>query len=158
VPFMAHEYNGGRSLRYIVDRARGGNGGAPNPMPIDQAIHIAERGAPSLATLAALRPHGRPPGPGAVVPPFILVREGGGSCVGGQQWGRGLIASLKDGKLATAVGRYFSPEYVHSGEPTQTSEVFAMGAILFLLVTGNDAPDAAHVSAFSQHVRGTKTM
>jgi protein TonB len=33
-----------------------------------------------------------------------------------------------------------------------------MGAILFLLVTGVEPPDAAHVSAFSQHVRATRTM
>src|SRR3954452_4842743 len=26
IPFVAHEYAGGRSLRHIVDRARGGNG------------------------------------------------------------------------------------------------------------------------------------
>src|SRR4051794_32812620 len=32
-PFIAHEYGGGRSLRHVVDRARGANGSAPNPIP-----------------------------------------------------------------------------------------------------------------------------
>jgi hypothetical protein len=31
VPFLAWEYQGGRSLRYIVDRARGGNGTQARP-------------------------------------------------------------------------------------------------------------------------------
>jgi len=35
VPFIAHEYAGGRSLRHIVERARGGAGVTPNPIPID---------------------------------------------------------------------------------------------------------------------------
>src|SRR5690349_9210711 len=30
--FIAHEYSGGRSLRHIVNRARGGNGVTPNPI------------------------------------------------------------------------------------------------------------------------------
>src|SRR4051794_15201110 len=39
-PFIAHEYGGGRSLRHIVDRARGANGTTPNPIPLDQTIVI----------------------------------------------------------------------------------------------------------------------
>jgi len=158
VPFIAHDYSGGRSLRHILDRAHGGAGITPNLVPIDQAIHIAEKVALSLVTLADLRFGGNRLAHGALIPQFIWIEDDGEIRVAGQQLGRGLIASLKDSKVSAAIGRYFSPEYAHSGEPTQTSEVFAMGAILFLLVTGHDAPDAAHVSAFSQHVRGTKTM
>jgi len=158
MPFIAHEYAGGRSLRHIVDRARGGAGIAPNPIPIDQAIHIAEKIALSLTTLNELRYGGNRLSHGGLIPQFVWIEEDGEIRVAGQQLGRGLIASLKDAKVAAAIGRYFSPEYQHSGEPTQTSEVFAMGAILFLLITGIEPPDAAHVSAFSQHVRATKTM
>ena len=157
-PFIAHEYSGGRSLRHIVDRARGGAGVTPNPVPLDQAVHIAEKVALSLTTLNELRYSGNRLAHGALIPQFVWIEEEGEIRVAGQQLGRGLIASLKDAKVAAAIGRYFSPEYQHSGEPTQTSEVFSMGAILFLLVTGMEPPDAAHVSAFSQHVRATKTM
>src|SRR5258708_19538878 len=55
VPYIAHEYSGGRSLRHIIDRARGGNGVLPNPLPIDQAIVIAEKGALSLSPTPALQ-------------------------------------------------------------------------------------------------------
>ena len=158
MPFIAHVYAGGRSLRYIVDRARGGAGATPNPIPIDQAIHIAEKIALSLSTLSELRYGGNRLSHGGLIPQFVWIEEDGEIRVAGQQLGRGLIASLKDAKVAAAIGRYFSPEYQHSGEPTQTSEVFAMGAIFFLLITGIEPPDATHVSAFSQHVRATKTM
>src|ERR1700682_314063 len=36
IPYIAQEYSGGRSLRHILDRARGGTGIPPNPLPIDQ--------------------------------------------------------------------------------------------------------------------------
>src|SRR5258708_32442739 len=43
VPYIAHEYSGGRSLRHTTDRARGGTGGLPNPLPVHQALVIAEK-------------------------------------------------------------------------------------------------------------------
>src|SRR6185436_2523004 len=45
-----------------------------------------------------------------------------------------------------------------TGEPTKASEVFAMGAILYLLVTGEEPPEALTTSAFAQAVRAAKTM
>jgi len=158
IPFIAHEYAGGRSLRHVVDRARGGSGVTPNPVPIDQAILIAEKVALSLATTADLRYGGNRLAHGALIPQFIWITDDGEARVAGQQLGKGLIASLKDSKVAASLGRYFSPEYQHSGEPTQASEVYSMGAIFFLLITGNEPPDAAHVSAFAQAVRAGKTM
>src|SRR5205085_929638 len=50
IPYIAWDYAGGRSLRHIVQRSRGGNGVQPNPVPIDQAVVIAEKVALSLAT------------------------------------------------------------------------------------------------------------
>src|SRR5258708_15035057 len=55
IPYISHEYSGGRSLRHILDRARGGTGVAPNPLPIDQAIVIAEKVALSLSTTSDLK-------------------------------------------------------------------------------------------------------
>src|SRR5581483_9325926 len=158
VPFVAYEYGGGRSLRHVVDRARGGSGITPNPIPIDQAILIAEKVALSLETVGELKYGANRLTHGALIPQFVWISDEGEVRVAGQQLGKGLIASLKEAKMAGAIGRYFSPEYQQSGEPTRASEVFSLGAILFLLVTGNEPPDAAHVSAFGQSVRATKTM
>src|SRR6185436_5244652 len=55
MPYLAHDYAGGRSLRHIIDRARGTGGGTPNPLPMDQSIVIAEKVALSLTTMNDLR-------------------------------------------------------------------------------------------------------
>jgi len=158
VPFVAYEYAGGRSLRHIVDRARGGAGIAPNPIPLDQVILIAERVALSLETTAALRYGGNRLAHGGLLPHFVWITDDGEVRVAGQRLGAGLVASLKDGKVGPLIGRYLSPEYQHSGEPTKPSEVFSLGAVLFLMVTGHEPPEASHVSAFGQTIRAVKTM
>src|SRR5581483_10627184 len=141
IPFVSHEYGGGRSLRHIIDRARGGTGITPNPIPLDQAILIAEKIALSLATTADLRHDGVRLSHGGLIPQFVWINDEGEIRVAGQQLGKGLIASLKDAKVSAAIGRYFAPE-LHSGsDPTQTSEVYSMGAVLFALITGNEPPD-----------------
>ena len=153
VPFVAHEYSGGRSLRHIVDRARGGTGLPPNPIPIDQAIIIAEKVALSLATIAELRFAGERLSHGALVPQFIWISDDGEIRVAGQQLGKGLIGA----KATPEMARYFSSEYQHSGQPAKTSEVYSLGAILFLAVTGHEPPDATSTSAFAAAIRGAKT-
>ena len=154
--YIAHEYAGGRSLRHIVDRARGGTGSSPNPIPLDQAIAVAEKVALSLATTADLRFGGERLIHGALSPQFIWISDGGEIRVAGQQLGAGLIASLKNGAVAAEIGRYFAPEYQTSGHPTKASEVFSLGAVLYLLVTALEPPDVAG-SGFSLAVRGAKT-
>src|SRR5437016_163569 len=111
VPFIAHEYGGGRSLRHIVDRARGANGTAPNPVPLDQTIVIAEKVALSLATPADLRYLGNRLAAGGLIPQFIRITDDGEIRVSGQQLGKAMIASLADPKFHAEFGRYFAPEY-----------------------------------------------
>jgi TonB family protein len=158
IPYVAWEYSGGRSLRHIVERARGGASTPANPIPIDQALVIVERVALSLATTAELRFGGDRLSHGALIPQFIWITDDGEIRVAGQQFGKGLVASLHDEKVAAESGRYFSTEYTHSGAPTRTSEVYSLGAILYLTLTGHEPPDATRASAFVQAVRGTKTM
>jgi protein TonB len=159
VPFIAHDYAGGRSLRHIVDRARGGAGVTPNPIPIEQAIVIAERVALSLDTLGNMRSGQTKLTHGALIPQFVWITDDGEIRVGGQMLGPGLIPSLKkDPKVGAELGRYFPPEYRESGEAQKTSAVYGAGAILFLVVTGQEPPDAASGSAFAQAIRATKTM
>ncbi|HUR79952.1 MAG TPA: TonB family protein [Thermoanaerobaculia bacterium] len=160
IPFVAWEYAGGRSLRHIIDRARGGKDLQPNPLPIDQAIVIAEKVALSLATTNDLRDgaNGRL-SHGALLPQFIWISDDGEIRVAGQQLGAGVLAAVQhDPKIAADVGRYLAPEYRTSGQAPKSADVFAMGAILFLLVTGQEPPDAMTASAFVSAVRAAKTM
>jgi TonB family protein len=158
IPYIAYGYAGGRSLRHIIDRARGGNGVAPNPLPIDQAIVIAEKIALSLATTADLRDGGgQRLSHGALIPQFIWITDDGEIRVAGQQLGGGLMASLGDQKITADIARYFAPE-TRNGATIKNADVYSMGAILFLLVTGQEPPDAATASAFGAAVRAAKTM
>lgn len=157
VPYVSFDYAGGRSLRHIVDRARGGTGATPNPVPLDQAVLISDRIALSLATTADLRYGNDRLLHGALIPQFVWITDDGEVRVAGQHLGKGLVASLKDARVAADISRYFSPEYRASGAPSKSSEVFAMGAMLFLLVTGVEPPDPLSVTAFSAVVRAAKT-
>ncbi len=158
IPYIAYEYAVGRSLRHIVDRARGGTNQHPNPIPLDQAIVVAEKVALSLATTGDLKYGDKRLLHGALLPQFIWISDDGEIRVAGQQLGRGIIASLRDTRVAGEVSRYVAPEIRASGEPTKSSEVYAMGAILYLLVTGEEPPDSLTASAFMQAVRAAKTM
>jgi len=159
VPYLAWDYAGGRSLRHIIDRARGSKDVQPNPLPLDQAIVIAEKVALSLATMADLRDSaGTRLCHGALIPQFIWITDDGEIRVAGQQFGSALVASLNDPKVAMDAGRYFSPEYRASAQAQKYTDVYSMGAILFLLVTGQEPPDAATASAFVAAVRAAKTM
>ncbi len=157
VPFVAHDYAGGRSLRHIVDRARGDLGASPNPIPIDQAIVIAEKVALSLATTEELKTRDKRLSHAGLLPQFVWITDEGEIRVAGQQIGKGIVPALRDSKLAAEIGRYFAPEYQVSAEPSKASEVYALGAVLFLLVTGQEPPDPLNASAFSQAVRAAKT-
>jgi TonB family protein len=158
VPFLSWDYAGGRSLRHIIDRARGGKDVQPNPLPLDQAIVIAEKVALSLATMADLRDtSGGRLFHGALVPQFIWISDDGEIRVAGQQLGGGLIASLQNQDVAADIGRYFSPEYRSTGQVQKHTDVYSMGAVLFLLITGQEPPDAATASAFMSAVRAAKT-
>lgn len=157
-PWLAWDYAGGRSLRYIIDRARGSREKQPNPLPLDQAIVIAEKVALSLATMAELRDtNGTRFSHGALIPQFIWIADDGEIRVAGQQLGSAIISSLSDANVYGDVARYFAPEYRVSPHGQKNADVYSMGAILFLLVTGQEPPDAATASAFVAAVRAGKT-
>ncbi|HEX7155214.1 MAG TPA: TonB family protein [Thermoanaerobaculia bacterium] len=159
IGYLAWDYAGGRSLRHIIDKARGNASTPANPIPLDQAIVIAEKVALSLATTSDLRTSdGQKLTHGALLPHFIWISDDGEIRVGGQQLGYGIIRSFIDPRSANEMGHYVSPEYRESGKSTQSAEVFSLGAILFLVVTGQEPPDATTSSAYAQVVRATKTM
>jgi TonB family protein len=155
VPALTFEYLPGRSLRSIVATAKSAES---NPLPLDLAILIAERLAVSLATTAEARQGSERLTHGALIPEFVWITEDGDVRTAGQRLGRGLIASLSNPRIAMEAGRYVAPEYRASGTPSKTSEVYALGAVLFFLLTGTDPPDPGADTSFAFQVRSSKMM
>src|SRR5204863_224087 len=89
--------------------------------------------------------------------PYILFKKLESDSLG-DLWRAGRIGSLSDAKVSAEIARYFAPEYRSSGQPQKNTDVFSLGAVLFLLLTGQEPPDAATASAFGSAVLAAKTM
>ncbi|MGK2857024.1 MAG: TonB family protein [Thermoanaerobaculia bacterium] len=137
-PVVAWEYAGGRSLAHLVAAGVA----AHNPIPVDQAIAIAEKVALALESIHSVKQEGKRLVHGAVVPQFVWISEDGDVRLAGQLLGKGLIASLSIPAIAKEAGPFVAPEVRGGAEPTKASDVYAAGAILFLTVTGQAPPDS----------------
>jgi eukaryotic-like serine/threonine-protein kinase len=118
---------------------------ARGPLPVGEATMI---GAEAAAGLVAL--HGQ----GAVhggLDPSVVVQAGDGTV---KVTGAGLAAALPAPDLRpgdpAAGARYLSPEEV-SGRPSEpASDVYRLGLVLYLLLTGSHAFDGADAAAVAQ--------
>ncbi|MEO8216454.1 MAG: protein kinase, partial [Acidobacteriota bacterium] len=137
-PFIAFHYSGGRPLGHIVESAQRSK--VPNPVPIDQALTIAEKVAQSLVTLHHLKLQGRRLSHGALLPDFIWVSEDGEIRVAGQQMTEGFVRSRSVSDVSTLIDPYLAPELIEGEEAGPRSDMYSLGAILFLLLTGRQPP------------------
>lgn len=148
VPYLAHEYPGGRSLRTIVDKGRAAN----HPLPIDQALAIVEKLAISVETLSNMRYQGAKVTHGALIPQFVWVNDEGEIRTAGQQFGRGIVASLRQPEVGKELSGYFAPE-VKMSDGAKSSDVYSLGAILYLLLTGQEPPDSTVAAVVGQAIQ-----
>lgn len=148
VPVVEFEYVTGRSLRAIVDRARGGSGVNPNPIPADQVLAIIEKIAASMESMTNFKGESGRLLHGAVIPQSVWISDSGDVRVAGQLLGSGLVKSLANAKVAAEFARYIAPEIRTTAEPTKASEVFSAGALLYLMLTGQEPPDALNREEF----------
>lgn len=150
LPIIEHDYKGGRSLRHIV--AKAAHPTTPHPIPVDQALSIAEKIATAVDLVHNFRIDGARVVHGAVIPQFIWIEEDGEIRCAGQRLGKGLLAALSYPTIAKEIGPFFAPEVRKFGEPGASGDVYAVGAILYLLLTGKGPPDPSNPAEVTQAV------
>lgn len=159
IPWLSHDYPGGRSLQSIVTKARASATVTPNPVPVDQALAIVEKLALSVEALENVRYQGARVQFGGVLPQFVWISEDGEVRAAGQQIGPGILASLGDADIRRDYAAYFAPELRSEGSvPTRSSDVWSLGAVLYLILVGEPLPDPADSTALEQSLRAPKLM
>jgi hypothetical protein len=143
----------GADVFVVTEDVRGDDAAAlvaAGPLPVSMATMVA---AEAAAGLAALHAHGAVHG--GVEPP-TLVQTGDGTV---KLTGAGLAAAYLPPDLrpgAPAVGaRYLSPEEIQGRPAEPASDVYRLGLVLHLLLTGShvfDGPDAATIAR--EHLDG----
>jgi TonB family protein len=156
VAVIEHDYNGGRTLRHIVAKARSET--SPRPIPTDQALAVAEKVAAAIELIHNIKRNGYRAVHGAVFPQFVWVEEDGEIRLGAQMLGKGLLAALSLPAVASQLAPYIAPEVRSFGEPSAAGDIYATGAILYLALTGNDPPDPANEAQLSQSISHPKLM
>ena len=143
----------GADVFVVTEDVRGDDAAAlvaRGPLPVAAATMVA---AEAAAGLAALHGHGAVHGG---VEPQTLVQAGDGTIklTGAGLAGAYLPPDLRPG--APALGaRYLSPEEIRGRPAEPASDVYRLGLVLYLLLTGShvfDGPDAANVAR--EHLDG----
>ena len=82
------------------------------------------------------------------LPTFVVLPDPRAYPWGGTlQWSNGFLPAAVQGTA-----------FQSSGDPVKASDVYSMGALMYLLVTGDEPPDAFSGSAFTQAVGAAKSM
>lgn len=86
---------------------------------------------------------------GAVHPRSVLIDEDGGVRLGDFVVGRALttaVAKGADSAMWRGLAGYLAPELVVGEDPTPGADVFAVGAMLFTMLSGEAPPGSLHVT------------
>jgi len=155
VPTIAVESNGpdvvivtrgvGRyvTVQDLIAAARA-NRGAGGKLPLSVAAAISRSLVEALAAA-----HGAGVVHGAVHPRSVLIDEDGGVRLGDFIVGRALttaVAQGADSALWRGLAGYLAPELVVGEAPTPACDVFAAGAMLFTMLSGEVPPGTLHVT------------
>ena len=136
VPFVAYDYISGKDLASLQEQAKRRN----HPIPSDHALLIAERIALALAVGYETRLGDDRVLHGAALPQLVMISNEGETRLLGFEAAPGLRQVLRTSPSARALARYLSPE-ARGGAPAHKSDdVFAVGAILYELLTGKALP------------------
>jgi len=122
------------------------------PVPIDNALLIAEKLAAALTAALAVQYRGEPMVHGFLLPHFVLVGNDGEAGVAGLGLGRALLANLDRTGVRDLAGPYLAPEVLATKTASPAGDVYSLGAILFHLLCGEALPadPAARAAALAR--------
>lgn len=141
IPVILHDYAGGRTLRHIVEKSRGGTSNHPKPMAIDQAIAITEKLALASEMIHNIKVGDVRLVHGSILPQFTWITEDGDVRSAGQLLAAPLVASTGKPGVAREISPFLAPELRASSNPTTSSDVYALGSVFFFLLTGRLAAE-----------------
>jgi len=152
VPGLGCDHVAGQPLNRVLLRARD----EAFPLQPDNTLLITEKLALALTAGESIEVSGTPLAHGFLHPGLIYLSNDGEVLVTGFGVGKALLAAFEDSDTAPGATAYLAPEVLTGSTPTQSSDVYSLGAILFHLLTGTALPvnpddrmaalDAAHMA------------
>ena len=135
-PYTAYDYISGKSLAKLLAKARAQH----SPIPTDHALLIAERLSLALSAAYESRVRDERILHGFVVPELVMVSNEGETRLLGFEVGPALRDCAASGWRDDSVSSYVAPEVAAGAPMSKQDDTFALGAILFELLTGEHLP------------------
>jgi TonB family protein len=134
--FLAWDYQPAQPLDQVLGRVIE----EQFPVPIDNALLIAEKLAAALTAALAVHYRGEAMVHGFLLPHFVLVGNDGEAGVAGIALGRALLANLDRTGVRELAAPYLAPEVLSTRAPSPAGDVYSLGAILYHLLCGHPLP------------------
>jgi eukaryotic-like serine/threonine-protein kinase len=135
---------------FVAARHSGGK-----PISLRGAYNVVAHVCNALTAVHGAGPHSGPHG--AVRPGCVWVGEDGRVQLGDLVIARAALARGGTGGLPEGEAAYLAPELRAGGAPTTASDIFGLGALLYVLLTGR-SPQDAFIAPSQAHAEGTPAV